>query len=73
MEKKLRSKYMKRIFPHQRRLRWEDGRISIYAVLKIASKSGISSANLAGNRQRWVREHPMERRNKPTTVELPSG
>jgi hypothetical protein len=26
-------------------------------------KSGISSANLVLNRQRWVREHPMERRN----------
>ena len=36
-------------------------------------KSGISSANLVLNRQRWVREHPMERRNGPTTVVLPSG
>ena len=26
-------------------------------------KSGISSANLVSNRQRWVREHPMEHRN----------
>jgi hypothetical protein len=26
-------------------------------------KSGISSANLVSNRQRWVRKHPMERRN----------
>ena len=38
-----------------------------------AGKSGISSTNLASNRQRWVREHPMERRNGPTTVALPSG
>ena len=38
-----------------------------------AHKSGISSANLVCNRQRWVREHPMERRNGPTTVALPSG
>ena len=39
----------------------------------LQDKSGISSANLVSNRQRWVREHPMERRNGPTTVALPSG
>jgi deoxyadenosine/deoxycytidine kinase len=37
------------------------------------TKSGMSSANLGPNRQRWVRKHPMERRNEPTTVKLPSG
>ena len=29
----------------------------------VSPRSGISSANLGLNRQRWVRKHPMERRN----------
>ena len=29
----------------------------------VGGKSGISSANLATNRQQWVRKHPTERRN----------
>ena len=31
--------------------------------MRLNTKSGISSANLGVNRQRWVRKHPMERRN----------
>ena len=38
-----------------------------------AGKSGISSANLALNRQQWVREHPIERRNGPITVHCLAG
>ena len=36
-------------------------------------KSGISSANLAFNRQQWVRKHPIERRNGPITVNCLAG
>ena len=42
-------------------------------IKTIEGKSGISSANLAFNRQQWVRKHPIERRNGPITVNCLAG
>ena len=41
----------------------DDGNIRGCVVGSEEGKSGISSANLAFNRQQWVRKHPRERRN----------